>query len=89
MRRQLERHRGREVNTRGDDFLAIFDGPARAIHCASAIIQVSRALGVEIRAGLHTGEVELMGEDVGGIAVHSGPECRSSQGRARCSCRAR
>lgn len=72
VRRQLERHRGREVNTTGDGFLATFDGPARAIHCASAIIQGSRALGVEIRAGLHTGEVELMGADVGGIAVHIG-----------------
>ena len=72
VRRQLERHRGREVNTTGDGFLATFDGPARAIHCASAIIQASRALGVEIRAGLHTGEVELMGSDVGGIAVHIG-----------------
>jgi len=72
VRRQLERHRGREVNTAGDGFLATFDGPARAIHCASAIIQGSRALGVEIRAGLHTGEVELMGDDVGGIAVHIG-----------------
>jgi class 3 adenylate cyclase len=72
VRRQLERHRGREVNTSGDGFLATFDGPARAIHCAGAIIQGSRALGVDIRAGLHTGEVELMGSDVGGIAVHIG-----------------
>lgn len=72
VRRQLERHRGREVNTRGDDFLAIFDGPARAIRCASAILQASRALGFDIRAGLHTGEIELMGSDIGGIAVHIG-----------------
>jgi class 3 adenylate cyclase len=72
VRRQLERHRGREVVTTGDGFLATFDGPARAIQCAGAIIQGSRALGMEIRAGLHTGEVELMGEDVGGIAVHIG-----------------
>jgi class 3 adenylate cyclase/pimeloyl-ACP methyl ester carboxylesterase len=72
VRRQLEHHRGREVDTRGDDFLAIFDGPARAIQCASAIIQGSRALGINIRAGLHTGEVELMGSGVAGIAVHIG-----------------
>lgn len=72
VRRQLERHRGREVNTTGDGFLATFDGPARAIQCASAIVQGSRALGVEIRAGLHTGEIELMGSDVGGISVHIG-----------------
>jgi class 3 adenylate cyclase len=60
------------VNTSGDGFLATFDGPARAIQCAGAIIQASRALGMEVRAGLHTGEVELMGNDVGGIAVHIG-----------------
>lgn len=72
VRRQLQRHRGREINTRGDDFLAVFDGPARAIQCASAIVQGSRAIGIEIRAGLHTGEIELMGPDVGGISVHIG-----------------
>ena len=77
VRRQLKRHRGREVGTTGDGFLATFDGPARAIHCAGAIIQGSRAIGVEIRAGLHTGEVELMGDDVGGIAVHIGARVSS------------
>jgi class 3 adenylate cyclase len=70
VRRELERSRGREVKTVGDGFLATFDGPARAIRCASAIRDGMRGLGLEIRAGLHTGEAELMGDDVGGIAVH-------------------
>jgi class 3 adenylate cyclase/alpha-beta hydrolase superfamily lysophospholipase len=72
VRRELDRHRGREVHTVGDGFLATFDGPARAIHCARAIRDGVRPLGIEIRAGLHTGECELMGADVGGIAVHIG-----------------
>src|SRR5262245_12247646 len=73
VRRELERHRGREVKTVGDGFLATFDGPARAIRCASALKDELRPLGISIRAGLHTGECELMGEDdVGGIAVHIG-----------------
>jgi class 3 adenylate cyclase len=72
VRRELERFRGREVKTAGDGFLATFDGPARAIRCAGAIREVVRALGLEIRAGLHTGEIEMMGDDVGGIAVHIG-----------------
>jgi class 3 adenylate cyclase/esterase/lipase len=70
MRRQLERFQGRPVKTLGDGFLATFDGPARAIHCARAAVDSVRELGVEIRAGLHTGEVEVMGDDVGGMAVH-------------------
>ena len=72
VRRELSRHRGREIKTAGDGFLATFDGPARAIRCASAIHDAVRPLGIEIRAGLHTGECELMGDDVGGIAVHIG-----------------
>jgi class 3 adenylate cyclase len=72
LRRELERFRGREVNTRGDDILATFDGPARAISCAHAIAAAARPLGVEVRAGLHTGEVELQGDDIAGIAVHIG-----------------
>jgi class 3 adenylate cyclase len=72
VRRELERHRGREVKTVGDGFLATFDGPARAIRCACAIRDGVHPLGMEIRAGLHTGECELMGDDVGGIAVHIG-----------------
>jgi DNA-binding NarL/FixJ family response regulator len=72
IRRQLARHGGREVKTTGDGFLALFDGPARAIRCAVAIRQELRAEGVEVRIGLHAGEVELRGDDVGGIAVHLG-----------------
>ncbi|MEX2555208.1 MAG: adenylate/guanylate cyclase domain-containing protein [Actinomycetota bacterium] len=71
-RRQLGIHRGREVQMLGDGLFATFDGPARAIRCASAIQEGSRSLGIDVRSGLHTGECELMGEDVGGIAVHIG-----------------
>jgi class 3 adenylate cyclase len=71
-RRQLDRFRGREVKTTGDGFLATFDGPARAIRCAEAIRDDVRPLEIEVRAGLHTGEVELLSADVGGIAVHIG-----------------
>jgi pimeloyl-ACP methyl ester carboxylesterase len=70
VRRELERWRGREINTTGDGFLATFDGPARAIRCACAINEAVRPLGIEIRAGLHTGEIELAGTSVSGIAVH-------------------
>ncbi|HEX5910407.1 MAG TPA: alpha/beta fold hydrolase, partial [Thermoleophilaceae bacterium] len=72
VRRQLDRHRGRAVKSLGDGFLATFDGPARAVRCAGAIRDDVRRLGVEIRAGLHTGECEVIGDDVGGIAVHIG-----------------
>ncbi|MGH2950915.1 MAG: adenylate/guanylate cyclase domain-containing protein [Solirubrobacterales bacterium] len=72
MRRELERHRGREVKTTGDGFLATFDGPARAIRCATAASEELRRLGLPIRSGLHTGECELRNGDVGGIAVHIG-----------------
>ena len=70
VRRLLERYRGREVNTTGDGFLATFDGPERAIHCATAITRESPLIGIDVRAGLHTGLCEIMDEDVGGIAVH-------------------
>ena len=70
VRAELLRHRGREVKTTGDGFLALFDGPARAVRCAQEIVRVVRPLDLEIRAGVHTGEVEMMGDDVGGIAVH-------------------
>jgi class 3 adenylate cyclase len=70
VRERLQRFAGREVKTTGDGFLAVFDGPTRAAECARAIVEDLPALGIEARAGLHTGEVELMGEDVGGIAVH-------------------
>jgi class 3 adenylate cyclase len=72
IRRELERHRGREVKTTGDGFLATFDGPARGVRCAQAIGSALSPLGIQIRAGLHTGEVELTGDDVRGIAVHIG-----------------
>jgi class 3 adenylate cyclase len=72
VRRELARWRGREVDTTGDGFLATFDGPARAIRCAVTASEGVRDLGLQIRAGLHTGEVEIAGEDVRGIAVHIG-----------------
>jgi class 3 adenylate cyclase len=72
VRAQLARFRGREVNTSGDGFLAMFDGPQRAIRCAMAIRDAVQALGIEVRAGLHTGECEVRGDDIGGIGVHIG-----------------
>jgi class 3 adenylate cyclase len=72
IRRNLVRFRGHEVKTTGDGFLATFDGPARGVQCAHAIAQDLRSLGIEVRAGLHTGECEIIGDDVGGIAVHIG-----------------
>jgi class 3 adenylate cyclase/pimeloyl-ACP methyl ester carboxylesterase len=80
VRSQLSRYRGREVNTAGDSFLATFDGPQRAIRCAMSIRDAVRPLGIEVRAGLHTGECELRGDDIGGIAVHIGARvCRLAQ----------
>ena len=70
MLREIDRFRGRVVKSTGDGILATFDGPARAIRCALAVSDEARRIGIEIRAGLHTGEIELMGPDVGGIAVH-------------------
>jgi class 3 adenylate cyclase/pimeloyl-ACP methyl ester carboxylesterase len=72
VRSQLSRFRGREVNTSGDGFLAMFDGPQRAIRCAMAIRDAVQVLGIEVRAGLHTGECEVRGDDIGGIGVHIG-----------------
>ncbi|HXE45196.1 MAG TPA: adenylate/guanylate cyclase domain-containing protein [Conexibacter sp.] len=71
-RAQLAHHRGRAVKSLGDGFLATFDGPARAIRCALELREVVRELGVELRAGLHTGECDAMGEDLSGLAVHIG-----------------
>ena len=71
VRRELGRFRGCEIATVGDGFLATFDGPARAVRCPCAISEEVRVLGIEIRAGLHTGECEVMDENVGGIAVHT------------------
>jgi class 3 adenylate cyclase len=69
-RQALDRHRGREVKRTGDGFLATFDGPARAIRCAASIAEAMGSLGLQIRAGLHTGELEVMDGDLGGLAVH-------------------
>ena len=72
VRKELARFRGKETNNAGDGFLAVFDGPARAVRCALAIVMAVRQLGIEVRAGVHTGECELMGDNVGGIAIHTG-----------------
>jgi class 3 adenylate cyclase len=69
-RRELERYGGREVDTTGDGILATFDGPARALHCAAALRRCAEQHGVQVRQGVHVGEVELVGNDVRGIAVH-------------------
>jgi class 3 adenylate cyclase len=69
-RAELERFRGREIRITGDGFLATFDGPGRAVRCACAIRDAVRAIGIHVRVGLHTGEIELRGDDIGGIAVH-------------------
>jgi class 3 adenylate cyclase len=80
VRRELGRHRGREIHTTGDGFLATFDGPARAIRCAVAIRDAVLEEGLHIRAGLHTGEIELQGDDVAGIAVHIGARVSAMAG---------
>ena len=80
VRRQLVRYRGREVDTAGDGFFASFDGPARGIRCACAILEQVRPLGLKVRAGLHTGECEVIDGKVAGIAVHTGARVASSAG---------
>jgi class 3 adenylate cyclase len=70
VRDQLRRFRGNEINTTGDGFVASFDGPARAIRCAEAIGDATHDLGIDVRVGLHTGECEVRGDDLGGLAVH-------------------
>jgi pimeloyl-ACP methyl ester carboxylesterase len=77
VRSELQRFRGTEVDTAGDGFFASFDGPARAIRCASAIVDAVRELGIEVRAGLHTGECEVVDGKVAGIAVHTGARVAS------------
>jgi pimeloyl-ACP methyl ester carboxylesterase len=72
VRAEVQRHRGREVNTTGDGFVACFDGPARAVRCALATAEAVRPLGLEIRAGVHTGECHLEGDQISGIALHIG-----------------
>jgi pimeloyl-ACP methyl ester carboxylesterase len=80
VRRQLVRYRGREVDTAGDGFFASFDGPARGIRCACAILEEVGPLGLKVRAGLHTGECEVIDGKVAGIAVHTGARVASSAG---------
>lgn len=80
VRRELDRWRGREIQWMGDGFLAAFDGPARAVRCASAIAKAARDHGVDLRAGLHTGECELIGQDLGGIALHIGARVAEAAG---------
>jgi class 3 adenylate cyclase len=80
VRRELGRFRGRQIDTAGDGVFAMFDGPARGVRCAQAIAEGVRSLGIEVRAGLHTGEVEMMGESAGGIAVHIGARVASQAG---------
>jgi class 3 adenylate cyclase len=80
VRRELERWQGREIDAAGDGFLATFDGPARAIRCACAVRDAVESLGLEVRAGLHSGECELVGEKVVGIAVHTGARVAAAAG---------
>lgn len=82
IRGELSKFRGREIDTAGDGFFATFDGPARAIRCACSIRDRVRPLGIEVRAGLHTGEVEKTGSKVGGIAVHIGARVAALAGRS-------
>src|SRR5262249_25407824 len=70
VREQLRHFRGREINTTGDGFYVSFDGPARAIRCAGPITEAVARLGIQVRAGLHTGECEVRGEDLAGLSVH-------------------
>jgi len=72
VRREIGRFGGREIKTTGDGFLAAFDGPARAIRCARAIAESAHQLGLEVRAGVHTGECNVRGDDLAGLAVHIG-----------------
>ena len=76
----MDRFRGREVKSTGDGVLATFDGPGRAIRCACAIRDALGALGFDVRAGLHTGEIELRGEDVAGLTVHIGERVSGQAG---------
>jgi class 3 adenylate cyclase len=77
VRRQLDRFGGREIDTAGDGFFATFDGPAKAIRCGRAVIASAAALDLQVRAGLHTGEVEILGDKVAGLAVHIGARVMS------------
>jgi class 3 adenylate cyclase len=80
LRALITRYRGREIDTSGDGFFATFDGPVRAVRCAQASVEAVKSLGLEIRAGLHTGEVEMAGEKVSGIAVNIGARVNRAAG---------
>jgi class 3 adenylate cyclase len=80
VRGELARFRGKEIDTAGDGLFATFDGPARAIQCARSLVDATRTLGLELRAGVHTGECELHGDKVRGIAVHTGARVASLAG---------
>lgn len=80
VRRELERYKGREIDTAGDGFLAAFDGPARAIRCADAVVKEAQSAGLELRAGLHTGECELLAGKLAGIAVHTAARVAAAAG---------
>jgi class 3 adenylate cyclase len=80
VREVLQQYKGREINTSGDGLLATFDGPARAVRCARAIGDAVRTLGLEVRCGLHTGECEIVDDDLAGIAVHIGARVASLAG---------
>jgi class 3 adenylate cyclase len=80
VRKEIHTFRGKDVNTTGDGLLATFDGPARAIRCATSVREHVRPLGIQVRTGLHTGECELMGDDVGGIAVHIAARVQAAAG---------
>jgi class 3 adenylate cyclase len=89
IRQELARFGGREVDTTGDGFLATFDGPGHAIHCARALRDALARIGIAVRVGVHTGEVEVRGEQIGGLAVHIGAESRLPAAAATSSYRAR
>ncbi|MBA3654805.1 MAG: adenylate/guanylate cyclase domain-containing protein [Actinobacteria bacterium] len=78
VRNEITRHKGREIFTKGDEFLVTFDGPARAVRCAQAIAETAASFDLAVRSGVHTGEVELRGDDVAGIAVHIGARVMSA-----------
>lgn len=80
MRTELDRHRGRELKTTGDGFLAVFDSALRAVRCAQAMVAAAKTVGLEIRAGCHTGEVEIVQGDVFGVAVHAAARVLSLAG---------
>ena len=82
IRRELEAFRGHEIKTTGDGFLATFDGPARGIRCARAIRAAATDLDIDVRVGLHTGEIELRGDDISGLAVHIGQRVSATAGPA-------